>query len=46
MDDFMIGRKYGLPVFVNVDAQGRMMDVCGPRLAGKTVDEANPIVID
>lgn len=46
MDDFMIGKKYGLPVFVNVDEQGRMMDVCGPRLAGKTVDEANDIVID
>lgn len=46
MDDFMIGKKYGLPVFVNVDEQGRMMEVCGPRLAGKTVDEANGIVID
>ena len=46
MDDFMIGKKYGLPIFVNVDAQGRMMEECGPRLAGKTVDEANDIVID
>lgn len=46
MDDFLIGKKYGLPIFVNVDEQGRMMDVCGDRLAGKTVDEANDIVID
>lgn len=46
MDDFMIGKKYNLPIFVNVDGQGRMMDVCGERLAGKTTDQANPIVIE
>ena len=46
MDEFMIGKKYDLPIFVNVDEQGRMMDVCGPRLAGKTTDEANDLVID
>lgn len=46
MDDFMIGNKYNLPVYVNVDEQGRMMDCCGERLAGETVDDANQIVID
>lgn len=46
MDDFMIGKQYGLPIYVNVDEQGRMMEECGERLAGKTVDDANEIVID
>ena len=46
MDDFMIGKQYNLPVYVNVDEQGRMMEECGERLVGKTVDDANEIVID
>ncbi len=46
MDDFLIGKQYGLPIFVNVDAQGRMMEAAGPRLVGKTTDQANAIVID
>lgn len=46
MDDFMIGKQYNLPVYVNVDEQGRMMEDCGERLAGKTVDDANQVVID
>lgn len=46
MDDFMIGKQYNLPVYVNVDEQGRMMEECGERLVGKTVDDANQIVID
>lgn len=46
MDDFMIGKQYDLPVYVNVDEQGRMMEDCGERLAGKTVDDANQVVID
>lgn len=46
MDDFMIGEQYNLPVYVNVDEQGRMMEECGERLVGKTVDDANQIVID
>lgn len=44
MDDFMIGKKYNLPVFVNVDDQGRMMEICGERLAGQDVDTANKTV--
>ncbi len=46
MDDFLIGKQYGLPIFVNVDAQGRMMEEAGPRLVGKTTDQANGLVID
>ena len=46
MDDFMIGKQYNLSVYVNVDEQGRMMEECGERLVGKTVDDANQIVID
>ncbi len=46
MDDFLIGKQYGLPIFVNVDAQGRMMEAAGPRLVGKTTDQANGLVID
>lgn len=44
MDDFMIGKKYDLPVYVNVDAQGRMTEECGPRLAGQYVEDANKTV--
>lgn len=46
MDDFLIGKQYGLPVYVNVDAQGRMSEECGERLAGLYVDDANGVVID
>lgn len=46
MDDFMIGKQYNLPIYVNVDAQGKMMDVCGERLAGQYVEDANETVID
>lgn len=46
MDDFMIGKQYGLPIFVNVDAQGHMMESAGPRLTGKTTDQANDLVIE
>lgn len=46
MDDFMIGKQYGLPIFVNVDGQGRMMESAGPRLMGKTTDQANGLVIE
>ena len=47
-DDFVIGMKYGLPVYCNVDEQGRMMDDCGEWLAGQYVsasfDNANKTV--
>ena len=44
MDDFMIGKKYGLPVYVNVDSQGNMTEECGERLAGQYVEDANKTV--
>ena len=50
-DDFVIGQRYGLPVYCPVDAAGRLFQaegVSGPlpeELLGKTVWEANPLVI-
>lgn len=44
MDDFMIGKKYNLPVYVNVDAQGNMTEDTGERLAGQYVEDANKTV--
>ena len=44
MDDFMIGKKYDLPVYVNVDSQGNMTEECGERLAGQYVEDANKTV--
>lgn len=47
-DDFFIGMKYDLPVYCNVDGQGRMMEDCGEWLAGQEVsaefDKANKTV--
>ncbi|MBQ0064675.1 MAG: isoleucine--tRNA ligase [Firmicutes bacterium] len=47
-DDFFIGMKYNLPVYCNVDGQGRMMEDCGEWLAGQEVsaefDKANKTV--
>lgn len=45
MDDFMIGKQYGLPIYVNVDAQGRLMEDTGERLAGLYVEDANKEVV-
>lgn len=44
MDDFMIGKKYNLPILVNVDEQGKMMESTGERLAGQYVEDANKTV--
>ncbi len=44
MDDFMVGLKYGLDVYCNVDSHGKMMDVCGDWLAGQYVEDANKTV--
>ena len=44
MDDYLVGLKYGIEPFVNVDAQGKMMDNAGDWLVGKTTDEANKLV--
>ncbi len=50
-EDFVVGQRYGLPVYCPVDAAGRMFQaggVSGPlpeELLGKTVWESNPLVI-
>ena len=45
-DDFIVGRKYGLPVFSPVDDDGRYTEDCGlPQLIGKYVFDANPEII-
>ena len=50
-DDFVIGQRYGIPVYCPVDAAGRIFQAEGAsgklpeELLGKTVWEANPIVI-
>ena len=44
VDDFMIGQKYGLDVYCNVDDHGCMMEDCGEWLAGQYVDDANKTV--
>jgi len=51
-EDFVIGQRYGLPVYCPVDAAGRVFQaegVSGPlpaELLGKTVWEINPLVIE
>ncbi len=50
-EDFVIGQRYGLPVYCPVDAGGRMFQAEGAtgilpdELIGKTVWDANPIVM-
>jgi isoleucyl-tRNA synthetase len=51
-EDYMIGAQYGLPVYCPVDAAGRLYHTenepgaLPDELIGKTVWEANPIVVD
>ena len=51
-DDFVIGQRYGLPVYCPVDSAGRIFRAEGApgtlpdELIGKTVWEINPIVIE
>jgi isoleucyl-tRNA synthetase len=51
-EDFVIAQRYGLPIYCPVDAGGRIFRAEGAagtlpdELIGKTVWEANPIVID
>ncbi|UTY38928.1 isoleucine--tRNA ligase [Allocoprobacillus halotolerans] len=44
MDDFIVGQKYGLDIYCNVDEHGCMMEDCGDWLAGQYVDDANKTV--
>ncbi len=43
-DDFFIGQKYGLPVYCNVDEQGKLTEDSGEWLAGQYVEDANKTV--
>ncbi len=51
-EDYVAGQQYGLPVYCPVDASGRFFDAGGisggvpERLLGKTVWEANPLVVE
>jgi isoleucyl-tRNA synthetase len=51
-EDFVIGQRYGLPVYCPVDAAGRIFQAEGvpgklpEELLGKTVWTANPVVIE
>jgi len=45
MDDFIVGQRYGLPAYCPVDEKGCMMPEAGAFLAGKSVWDANPLVI-
>lgn len=46
-DDYNVGRRYGLPVFSPMDAQGRFTEeVPDPDLVGMFYDDANKVVAD
>ena len=51
-DDFVIGSRYGLPIYCPVDSAGRIFQAEGAsgtlpeELIGKTVWEINPLVVD
>lgn len=51
-EDYVTGRQYNIPIFNPVDAAGRMFQAEGAEgqlpevLLGKTVWEANPLVVD
>lgn len=44
VDDYNTGKRYNLPINVNVDDQGCMTEDCGERLAGQYVEDANKTV--
>ncbi|MCL5271527.1 MAG: class I tRNA ligase family protein, partial [bacterium] len=45
VDDFIVGRRYGLPVFVPVDDAGRFTADYA-EMAGRNVFEANPAIVE
>ncbi len=45
-DDYEMGLAYGLDIYNPVKNDGRYDETVGARLAGKSVFEANPLVID
>ncbi len=50
-EDYVVGQKYGLPVYCPVDGAGKMYEPAGtgplpPEILGKTVWQANPVIIE
>ncbi len=45
-DDYQIGRKYGLDVYVPVNDQGYLTDDTGADFAGVFYEDANQIALD
>lgn len=44
MDDYIVGQKYGIEPYCNVDNHGKMMEEAGDWLVGQTTEEANKTV--
>ena len=45
-DDYNVCLKYGIKPYCPVDEHGKMMEECGPRLAGLFYEDANAVVLD
>ena len=45
MDDYLVCLKYGIKPYCPVDEHGKMMEDCGPRLAGLFYEDANEEVL-
>ncbi|MCZ6694993.1 MAG: isoleucine--tRNA ligase, partial [Acidobacteria bacterium] len=45
MDDYLTGRRYGLPIFSPVDERGRFEDMITP-FAGRPVHDANESIVE
>ncbi|MCX8037120.1 MAG: isoleucine--tRNA ligase [Candidatus Sumerlaeia bacterium] len=45
MEDYLVALKYGLPIFVPVDEDGRFTDDF-PMMKGMSVWKANPLIVD
>ncbi|MBQ4094053.1 MAG: isoleucine--tRNA ligase [Oscillospiraceae bacterium] len=46
LEDFEVCKRYDLPMIVPVDSKGRMTEEAGLGLAGKTTEEAGPIILE
>ena len=46
LEDYVVGQRYGLPVFAPVDASGRFTDEGGPYAGQRVADANRPIIAD
>ena len=46
LEDFEVCKRYDLPMIVPVDSKGRMTEEAGLGLAGKTTEEAGPVILE